>query len=859
MSEAKNKAKVLLIGWDAADWKVINTLIEEGLMPNLERFINAGVMANLATLDPPYSPMLWTSIATGKRPYKHGVLGFHEPWDKGTGLRPVMSTTRKVKAVWNILSQEDYKTHVVGWWPSHPAEPINGIMISDFYQKATGRLFESWDVAEGAVFPKSMEQRFAELRVHPEELTAAHLAPFVPNYSQATKKQIQKLISVNRETAMAASLHAAFTNIIRTEEWDFAAIYLATIDHYSHMAMKYHPPKRPHIPQEDYDMFNKVIQSGYRFHDLMLGRILEMVDENTYVMLISDHGFQPDHLRPKKLPNEPAGPAYEHSPQGIFVMKGPGVKQDEIIYGASLLDITPTILACYDLPIAKDMDGKVLTQVFEEEKELTIIDTWEGLDGKRASGMHADSLSEDENVAERALEQLVALGYIEKPSDDKAKNQKFAQDENDFNLARAYIDGGLIGEAIPLLEKLYKEDIATPRYGIRLASCYQLMGKFKDCRQVIETLREREFYNSNILDVMEGGLLLGENRPIEAIKLLKKAEGTVNAFHSRMNMQIASAYISLRRWEDAERALKAEIELDYDNPQAHALLGKVYLNDSRFEDAINALINAIGLQYEYPNAHLWLGVALRNIGDYKRAADAFEVVLIMEPHAGKVRSDLIELYEQRLNLPEKAAQHRAALDTEILGTITIVSGLPRSGTSMMMQMLDNGGMDIFTDKERTPDDNNPKGYYEHEAVKTLARNKKWLKEADGKAVKVIANLLLHLPERFKYRIIFMERDLDEVLRSQRKMLERLKKKVKDDVYPLTLMQEFERIIQRVKAWAERNEHVEMIYINHHDVIENPFEQALRINDFLHYELLPELMANAVDSKLYRERNSPINS
>jgi len=140
----KKRAKVLLIGWDAADWKVINPLLDAGLMPNLNGMINQGTIGNLASMDPAYSPMLWSSIGTGKYAYKHGVLGFIEPTPDGKNVRPVMSFSRKAKAIWNILSEKEYKTHVVGWWPSHPAEPINGISISNFYQKDVGRINDPW-------------------------------------------------------------------------------------------------------------------------------------------------------------------------------------------------------------------------------------------------------------------------------------------------------------------------------------------------------------------------------------------------------------------------------------------------------------------------------------------------------------------------------------------------------------------------------------------------------------------------------------------------------------------------------------------------------------------------------------------
>ncbi len=115
--------KVLLIGWDAADWQVINPLLDAGKMPFLEMLINDGVMGNMATLEPCPSPILWTSIATEKRADQHGVLGFVEPHPEGKGIRPVSNTSRKVKALWNICTQQGIKSNVVGWWPSHPAEP----------------------------------------------------------------------------------------------------------------------------------------------------------------------------------------------------------------------------------------------------------------------------------------------------------------------------------------------------------------------------------------------------------------------------------------------------------------------------------------------------------------------------------------------------------------------------------------------------------------------------------------------------------------------------------------------------------------------------------------------------------------
>ena len=97
-----NSRKVLLVGWDAADWKIITPLMDQGRMPNVQRLVERGVMGQIATLKPVLSPMLWTSIATGKRPFKHGIHGFSEPTPDGLGIRPVTNLSRTVRAVWNI-------------------------------------------------------------------------------------------------------------------------------------------------------------------------------------------------------------------------------------------------------------------------------------------------------------------------------------------------------------------------------------------------------------------------------------------------------------------------------------------------------------------------------------------------------------------------------------------------------------------------------------------------------------------------------------------------------------------------------------------------------------------------------------
>ncbi len=202
----KNKPltkKILLIGWDAADWKIINPLLDAGKMPALEKIVNNGVIGNIATLDPPLSPILWTSIATGKRADKHGILGFIEPNPIEGGIRPVNVTSRKCRALWNILNSKGKKCNVVGWWPSHPAEPINGAMISNFFQKINADNEKLWFLPKGTIHPKELIKEIDKLRVHPKELTQAHILPFVPEAAKIDQEKDKHLSALAKIIAEA--------------------------------------------------------------------------------------------------------------------------------------------------------------------------------------------------------------------------------------------------------------------------------------------------------------------------------------------------------------------------------------------------------------------------------------------------------------------------------------------------------------------------------------------------------------------------------------------------------------------------------------------------------------------------------
>lgn len=863
--------KVLLIGWDSADWKVIDPLIQQGKMPALKKLMDGGTYGRIKTMDPPLSPMLWTSIATGVRADKHGIKGFIEPLPDGQGLRPVTSTSRKVKAIWNILNQENKKSNVVAWWPSNPVEPINGVMVSNLFQVANKPIGQEWIMPNGTIHPEEFSDKLSELRIHPQEITPTMLLPFIPNLKDNVELRKEKRVSsCSKVLAHAATVHATSTYLMRNTTWNFMAVYHDALDHFSHLAMKYHPPKREFIQEEDFENYKNIVEAGYCFHDMMLERTLNIIDEETTVILVSDHGFHSDHLRPKAIPIEPSGPAIEHSPYGILVMNGPGIKKGEIVNGASVIDITPTILSLYGLPVGKDMEGKVLTPFFDQQIEPEFIESWESVQGD--SGQHKNEVREDPWAAQEAMQQLIELGYIEAPGEDKFEQVEKAKRESDYYVARNMMDGNRILPAIELLERIFEESKIT-RYGKRLAAAYLSTGQYAKCQSLIEELKRIEkenfdhlkseklekdpndpFGNKEMeepmyLEYIEGLLLLSMNKVNKAFPILRKVQER-NPSNFGVCVKIGNLLLARKRFQDAEYQFIRALAIDELSSVAHHGLGLSFLRQNNIDNAIDELLISIDLNFYDARSHYHLGEAFARIDNYQDAINAFNVALRLAPGMTKAHKWLIEIYNNKLNQPENAIEHEKFMKEHIKGEIIVVSGLPRSGTSMMMQMLNEGGIPVLSDGIREADNSNPKGYMEFEKVKRLHLDQNWMDEAEGKAVKIISHLLNYMPDMFNYKIIMMERDLSEVIMSQQKMLG---KPVQKDTLPLPLFDAFSKQIEKVDVWIKSQPNVDILKIEYTDVLANPNEQAEIIADYIGRDLDIEKMCRVVEPELYRNK------
>ena len=646
--------RVLLVGWDAADWRVIDPLLAAGQMPALQRLLAGGVRGNVATLDPPYSPMLWTSIATGKTADEHGVLYFVEPNADGTGVHPVLGTSRKGKALWNVLSQAGLRSNVVGWWPSHPAEPIAGVMASNHFREVVGRYGEAWPVPAESVHPEEKTADLGWLRVHPEEITGAHVFPFIPEAAAIGEGEGRRLRALTRLIAHAATVHATATHLLRHEDWDLTAVYFDGLDHFSHAFMKFHPPQLPHVEDEAFARYRGVVTAAYRFFDLMLHRLLDLAGDDTAVVLVSDHGFHSGALRPRSIPKVPAGPAVEHRPYGIFALRGPGVQRGERVFGASLLDVTPTVLTLFGLPVGQDMRGRPLVQAFETPFVPPAIPSWEGVEGE--AGLHPPGRQADPWAEEEAMRQLVELGYVEAPAGTAAERVAGAVRERDHVLARVYLSTGRPREALPILEGLVAASPEDARFALLYAHALRQFGRIDEARGVAEGLAERHGAEAPLLHVLRAELALMAGRAEEALGILEGL-GPEAAGNLEAAVQTGHVYLRLRRPADAEAAFRDALAADPDSARAYHGLARALFALGRDHDAARASLDAVARLYFFPEAHYHLGLVLTRLGWVDRAVEAFQVCLAQAPTFHLAHRRLAYLHRDYLREPAKARAH----------------------------------------------------------------------------------------------------------------------------------------------------------------------------------------------------------
>jgi tetratricopeptide (TPR) repeat protein len=307
-------------------------------------------------------------------------------------------------------------------------------------------------------------------------------------------------------------------------------------------------------------------------------------------------------------------------------MCGPSIRRDELVFGAQVLDIAPTVLALFGLPPGQDMRGRVLAEALEGPVDTARIPSWEDVPGEcgRVSAPDVD------NIEETALvDQLIGLGYVEPRNDELQRQLDEVQQQRDFVLARTHLSAGRFEESIPLLEKLVRREQQgfLPLY---LAQAYYETGRRDECRAILDPLlaagADQPFAN-----VLRGNLALAEGDRTGGLEYLLQAEASSPAAIPELNLLIGRVYLSMEHWQNAARLFRSVLELDGDCAPAHGGLAQALLGLGANERAAESALNAIRLRFEDAESHYALGAALARLGRRDPAVRAFETCLKLRP------------------------------------------------------------------------------------------------------------------------------------------------------------------------------------------------------------------------------------
>lgn len=417
---------ILVIGLDGADWEMIRPLAEAGKLPNLRRLMERGASGVLRSEDPILSPILWTTIATGREPLDHGIFDFLED-DPVTGepMR-VSNRARRVPALWDLFSAAGLDVGVVGWWATWPAYPLNGWAITDRANSSSVPRPGEAEAPPGLFYPADLAAEFAAVQVAPKEIGFAELQRVARLSREAVAQADREPAWVDRVgtprdpinnlrviLAATRTYERAALARLRTAQPALVMLYFEGIDGVCHLFAHCRAPALATCPPARAQQFGETVDRFYALQDEILGEILAAVRPETVVAVVSDHGFQTGAGRPEgTTPGTRRGRArLWHRLDGVLLLSGPPI-QPGPLPPSRIRDVAPTLLYLAGLPLAETLDGKALLAAFGPEFRAThpgraIADYPPWSPAEEAKRLPADREADRQEMAK-----LAALGYL---------------------------------------------------------------------------------------------------------------------------------------------------------------------------------------------------------------------------------------------------------------------------------------------------------------------------------------------------------------------------------------------------------------------------------------------------------------
>jgi predicted AlkP superfamily phosphohydrolase/phosphomutase len=415
--------RVAIFGFDGMDPEFLDYLLSQGKLPNFQRLRSEGAYAPCQTFKPTKSVVLWTSVATGKRMEKHGIVDWQLLSEDG---RKILASgqSRRTEALWNIVSKAGKTAQVLNWWATWPAEPVNGEIVSNHFPRSIDRPLEE------ATYPADLASELKALDLPGRAAAEESLRRAgIPVYSRAiADASFRPTTQFHSRFQTAAGVYnddwiteRSLDHLLDTRgQADFLAALFRTTDVYTHFLWRFidrhlaervyrelreeGKPLTPSISASMDDAYARVLEPVYVHEDQRLGRLMEAVGRDTVLLVVSDHGFQ---FRSYGFNHYDDGRGGVRAPAGVLFLWGPGIRRGATLDGPTLFDVAPTALYLMGLPVGRDMDGRVLTEAIAPEVLAARPVAWvRSHDSGRTGGLR------ESPVDEEVLRELRSLGYV---------------------------------------------------------------------------------------------------------------------------------------------------------------------------------------------------------------------------------------------------------------------------------------------------------------------------------------------------------------------------------------------------------------------------------------------------------------
>ena len=690
---------LVLIGLDGADWDIIDPMVARGDLPNLGRLKKEGAWARLRSSVPTLSPLLWTTVATGKGPDRHGINDFLVA-DPRTGRRvPINSTFRRVRAFWNILSEAGLPNDVIAWWATWPAEAIRGHLVSDRVAYSTFNL-TSGSAQKSAVHPPEYAATVDRLRLREEDVSHRQVSRFL-HISEAEFRAARALAAPDAApTDTQRSINVFVRVLAATETYRrvaldlldhdaprprLFAVYFEGIDEVNHRFAHCAPPRIGLCSSADFARFHDAVAEFYRYQDAIVGEILARAPHAT-TLVLSDHGFASGERRPDDVtPFIEGKPGLWHDLIGVFMADGPGLSKGEIP-AVTLYDIAPTLLYLLGLPVPEDMPGKVLEKAvapaFLQAHAIARVPSYEPLTAEAAAAPQA--LGSGAAAEDQIIDQLRSLGYVggkepppvAVPATPSAPAGPAAPPGPGSpqgvptllyhtNLAAVLIGRRQFDQAEAEYRKALALDPDAPEALTGLAALYEIKGEPGKALDILRGLVSRDPHDAGTRVIKMAELYVRLERPADGMayfESLQRAPGSPPEVALRTALGIVEA--AAGRTGEAERDLRRALQIE---PASVAAMQELFpLLDAQDRAATLEPLLREGLRREPRSAmyHNYMGLALKRRGDFRGAEMAFRQTLEVAPDLVGAMANLGGLYLAENRAPEAVAVLTSALEKE---------------------------------------------------------------------------------------------------------------------------------------------------------------------------------------------------